>query len=101
MNRGKPIENLPVFVYMHGYSDGGGDNNIAVRYHNAIVFRLLQLRDDPEHQSNHPGAADTKCDQSKGGNYSKGSVGRHQGEDKWSQWNIPTWDISETPRTII
>ena len=98
--QGKPIENLPVFVYMHGYSDGGGDNNIAVRYHNAIVFRLLQLRDDPEHQAvilvpQTPNATNPEGET----DYFKDQWVGIQGEDKWSQWNIPTWDISETPRT--
>lgn len=97
---GRPIENLPVFVYMHGYSDGGGDNNIAVRYHNAIVFRLLQLRDDPRYQAvilvpQTPNATNPAGES----DYFKDQWVGIKGADKWSQWNIPTWDMSQTPRT--
>ena len=99
-DNGEPIANLPVFVYMHGYSDGGGDNNIAVRYHNAIVFRLLQLRDDPKYQAiilvpQTPNATNPEGES----DYFKDQWVGIRGDDKWSQWNIPTWDMSTTPRT--
>ena len=37
-------------MYMHGYTDGG-DNNIAIRYHNAVVFRIIQQQSIPERQA--------------------------------------------------
>ena len=99
-DQGDPIENLPVFVYMHGYSDGGGENNIAVRYHNAIVFRLLQLRNDPDYQAiilvpQTPNAMNPATES----DYFKDQWVGIRGNDKWSQWNIPTWDMASTPRT--
>lgn len=84
-NNGIPIKNLPLVMYMHGYSDGG-DNNIAIQYHNAVVFRLIQQQNDPERQAvilipqtpnaqNGVGESDYFKDQWVG----------IKGNDKWSQ----------------
>lgn len=102
-HKGKPIENLPLVMYMHGYSDGGGDNNIAIRYHNALLFKLIKEQDKPERQAiilvpqtpNAMNPADEKDwfkDQWVG-------IEPRDGEDKWTQWNRTTWNMDETPRT--
>ena len=101
--QGKPIENLPLVLYMHGYSDGGGDNNIAIRYHNALLFKLLSEQDNPDRQAiilvpQTPEAINTT--EAKG-EFSDQWVGIEpdEGEDEWTQWNNETWSMDETPRT--
>lgn len=100
---GKPVENLPLVLYMHGYSDGGGDNNIAIRYHNALLFKLIQDQDKPERQAivlvpqtpnamNPDGEEDWFKDQWVG-------IQADKDQDKWTQWNRETWSMDETPRT--
>lgn len=97
---GNPIENLPLVVYMHGYSDGGSNNNIVLRYHNAVLYKLIKEQDNPERQAvilvpqtpnatNPGGETDWFKDQWVG----------IKGADKWSQWNRTSWNMDETPRT--
>ena len=100
---GNAIENLPMVVYMHGYSDGGGDNNIAIRYHNALLFRLIEQQNDPTRQAiivvpqtpfgiNPEKDKDWLADQWVG-------IEPREGEDLWTQWNRETWNMDQTPRT--
>ncbi|MBS6116624.1 dienelactone hydrolase family protein, partial [Thomasclavelia spiroformis] len=98
-DKGNPIENLPLVMYMHGYSDGG-NNEIAIRYHNAVVFRLIQEQDNPDRQAiilvpQTPNATNglNEID------YFKDQWVGIKGDDKWSQWNIEQWNMDETPRT--
>ena len=100
---GNPIENLPLVMYMHGYSDGGGDNNIAIRYHNALLFKLIEDQNNPDRQAiilvpqtpfgiNPDKDEDWLADQWVG-------ITAREGEDLWTQWNRETWDMDKTPRT--
>lgn len=95
------IENLPVVLYMHGYSDGGGENNLAIRYHNALLFKLIKDQDIderkaivivPQTPNNVKGDEDRLKAQWVG-------IGPDEGEDEWTQWNEETWDMEKTPRT--
>ena len=96
---GNPIENLPLVMYMHGYSDGG-NNEISIRYHNAVVFRLIQKQDNPDRQAiilipQTPNATNGENET----DYFKDQWVGIKGNDKWSQWNIEQWDMDEIPRT--
>lgn len=97
---GNAIENLPLVVYMHGYSDGGANNNTAIRMHNAVLYQLIKEQEDPNRQAivlvpqtpyatNPAGETDWNKDQWVG----------IKGNDKWSQWNRTQWSMDSTPRT--
>ena len=84
---------------MHGYSDGG-NNEISIRYHNAVVFRLIQKQDNPDRQAiilipQTPNATNGENET----DYFKDQWVGIKGNDKWSQWNIEQWDMDEIPRT--
>lgn len=98
--QGKPIENLPVVVYLHGYSDGGANTDTAIRMHNGVLYQLIKEQNDANKQAivlapqtpyamNPAGESDWFKDQWVG----------IKGNDKWSQWSRTHWSMDETPRT--
>lgn len=96
---GNYIENLPLVMYMHGYSDGG-DNNIAIRYHNGVVFKLIQQQDIPERQAIILVPQTPNAENGAGENdYFKDQWVGIKGNDKWSQWNNSEWDMNNIART--
>lgn len=101
-DHGLPVKNVPIVLYLHGYSNGGSNTDTAIRHHNALLFQLIKDQDKKERQAiilvpqtpyaiNPEGEKDWFKDQWVG-------IEPDQGEDKWTQWNFPSWSMDEIPR---
>ena len=100
--QGHVIKDVPIVLYLHGYSNGGNDTTTAIRHHNALLFQLIKDQDKKERQAiilvpQTPHAINPKDEEDW---FKDQWVGMtpDKGEDKWTQWNFPSWDMDQIAR---
>lgn len=96
-------ENLPVVLYMHGYSDGGNGTTV-LRIHNGVFYRLMEQRDQPDRQAivlipQTPQSTSSGSDLAY--YYDRWvQMGATSGSMNSSAWNVPSVSYDTMPRAL-
>ncbi|MEG1475754.1 MAG: dienelactone hydrolase family protein, partial [Longicatena sp.] len=98
---GSAVKNLPVVLYMHGYSDGG-NSTAPIQYHNAILYSLIKNQEKSDRQAIILVPQTPETLQQSPTNYLNAQwvdIAGPKDDQGWSKWNNKTFDMSTKART--